>query len=88
MVNEGLISYYYHQGCASNLPRGGQPSVKVLRGGVELHDFGLRRVRLQDFRREAPEIGAEGAVLENFCDFSKKLSLKNAIKNENLGVWG
>ena len=34
--------------------------------GVELHDFGLRGVRLQDFRREAPENGAEGAVLENF----------------------
>ena len=63
--------------------------MKSLRGGVELHDFGLRGgVRLQDFRREAPEIGAEGAVLENFCDFSKKLSLKNAIKSENLGVWG
>ena len=40
------------------------------------------------FGREAPENGAEGAVLENFCDFSKKLSLKNAIKSENLGVWG
>ena len=54
-----------------------------------MHDFGLRGgVRLQDFRREAPENGAEGAVLENFCDFSKKLSLKNAIKSENLGVWG
>ena len=77
------------QGCLSRFPRGGQLSVKVLRGGVELHDFGLRGgVRLQDFRREAPENGAEGAVLENFCDFSKKLSLKNAIKSENLGVWG
>ena len=38
------------------------------------------------FGREMPENGAEGAVLENFCDFSKKLSLKNAIKTENLGV--
>ena len=62
--------------------------MKSLRGGVELHDFGLRGGRLQDFRREAPENGAEGAVLENFCDFSKKLSLKNAINSENLGVWG
>ena len=53
-----------------------------------MHDFGLRGVRLQDFRREAPENGAEGAVLENFFDFSEKLSLKNAIKIKNLGVWG
>ena len=66
---------------------GGQPSVKALRG-VRLHDFGLRGVRLQDFRREAPEIGAEGAVLENFWRFFEKLLLRNAIKSENLGVWG
>ena len=71
------------------LSEGGSTFRESPEGGVELHDFGLRGgVRLQDFRREAPEIGAEGAVLENFCDFSKKLSLKNAIKSENLGVWG
>ena len=61
-------------------PEGGGLSCTILASGGG--------VRLQDFRREAPEIGAEGAVLENFCDFSKKLSLKNAIKSENLGVWG
>ena len=60
-------------------PEGGGLSCTILASGG---------VRLQDFRREAPENGAEGAVLENFCDFSKKLSLKNAIKSENLGVWG
>ena len=43
-------------------------------------------LELQVFECEAPENGAEGAVLENFYDFSKKLSLKNAIKSENLGV--
>ena len=71
------------------LSEGGQPSVKSLRGG-RVAPFWPRGggFRLQDFRREAPENGAEGAVLENFCDFSKKLSLKNAIKSENLGVWG
>ena len=57
-------------------------------GGLSCTILASGGVRLQDFRREAPEIGAEGAVLENFCDFSKKLSLKNAIKSENLGVWG
>ena len=44
--------------------------------------------RLQDFRREAPENGAESAVLENFTDFSENLFIKNEIKSENLGVWG
>ena len=43
---------------------------------------------MQDFRREAPENGAEGVVLEYFCDFSENLFLKNEIKCENLGVWG
>ena len=62
-------------------------SVNFLRGD-SVARFWPQGVRLQDFRREAPENGAEGAVLENFCDFSKKLSLKNAIKSENLGVWG
>ena len=37
-------------------------------------------VELQIFGREAPENGAEGAVLENFSDFSEKLFLRNAIK--------
>ena len=54
------------------ISEGGQPSVKVLSGG-ELHDFGLRGVRLQDFRRKAPENGAEGAFLENF---SKNCSIE------------
>ena len=40
------------------------------------------------FGREAPENGAEGAVLENFSDFSENLFLKNEIKSKNLGVWG
>ena len=43
-------------------------------------------VRFQDFRFEAPENGAEGAVLEIFFDFSEKLSLKNAIKIKNFGA--
>ena len=37
------------------------------------------------FGREAPEkgvFGAEGAVLENFSNFSKKLLKKNAIKSD------
>ena len=33
------------------------------------------------FGREAPENGAEGAVLENFSDFSENLFLKNEIKS-------
>ena len=44
--------------------------------------------RLQDFRRKVPEISAEGAVLENFCEFLGKLFLKKAIKTKNLGKWG
>ena len=44
--------------------------------------------RLQHFQREAPENSAEGAVLENFGDFSKKLSFKNAIKSDNLRIRG
>ena len=57
-------------------------------GGFDCTILASGGVRLQDFRREAPEIGAEGAVLENFCDFSEKLLLKNEGKSENLGVWG
>ena len=30
----------------------------------------------------------EGAVLENFCDFSEKLFRKNEIKSENLSIMG
>ena len=56
--------------------------------GVRLHDYSLRGgVRLQDFRHEAPENGAEFAVLEFFFDFSKKLLLKSTAKSKNLGVW-
>ena len=40
------------------------------------------------FGYEAPENGAKGAVLENFLRFFEKLLLRNAIKSENLGVWG
>ena len=70
------------------LSEGGQPSAKSLRGGSIARFWHQGGGRLQDFWREALENGAEGAVLENFCDFSKKLSLKNAIKTENLGVRG
>ena len=35
---------------------------------------------------EHPKFGAEGAVLENFSDFSGKLLLKNAIKSEDSGI--
>ena len=50
-------------------------SENFLRGG-RLHDFGLRGGRLQEFRLEVPENGTEGAVLENFADFSENLFLK------------
>ena len=40
------------------------------------------------FGRETPEYCAEGAILENFTDFSENLFLKNEIKRKNLGVWG
>ena len=56
--------------------------------GVRLRNVGLRGISLQDFRREAPEIGAEGAILENVCNFLEILFLKNAIKSESLGTWG
>ena len=36
----------------------------------------------------SPGRAPQGTVLEFFFDFSEKLSLKNAIKSENLGVWG
>ena len=38
--------------------------------------------------RTARFSGAEGAVLENFRDFSEKLFVKNEMKSENLGIWG
>ena len=41
-----------------------------------------------DFRREAPENGAEGAVSDNFTDFSENFFLKNEIKSESLVVLG
>ena len=72
----------YNQGCPWYFPKISEG------GGVELHDFALGGVRLQVFQREAPENGADGAVLEFFFDFSEKLSLKNAIKIKNLVVWG
>ena len=40
------------------------------------------------FGREAPENGAEGAVLENFSNFFEKLFLTNDIKSENLDTLG
>ena len=57
--------------------------------GGPLSDFGLRGVSIAGFRptgdfgckifgREAPENGAEGAVLEKFCVFS----LKNAFLDQ------
>ena len=42
----------------------------------------------QDFGREAPKFGAEGAVLENFSDFSEKFFPKNATKGKNCGING
>ena len=68
--------------------RGGSTFREIPQGGFDCTILASGGVRLQDFRREAPEIGAEGAVLENFCDFSEKLLLKNEGKSENLGVWG
>ena len=41
-----------------------------------MHDFGLSWVRLQDFRREAPENDVEGAISENFGDFLANFALK------------
>ena len=45
---------------------------------------------MQDFRLEAPENGAKGAVLEHLCDFSTKLFLKNGIwnKKQKIGHMG
>ena len=79
-----------NQGCATRFPRGGGSTFREIPqgGGFDCTILASGGVRLQDFRREAPEIGAEGAVLENFCDFSEKLLLKNEGKSENLGVWG
>ena len=55
------------------LSEGGQPSVKSLRGGSIARFWPQGGGRLQDFRREAPEIGAEGAVLENFFAIFRKI---------------
>ena len=44
---------------------------KFSKGGTIARVF-PHGVRLQDFRREAPENGAEDPVLENFLRFSKK----------------
>ena len=68
----------------------------TFRGGLHFPFF-ARRVWIARFRpqggldskmfgREAPENGAEGAVLENFRDFSEKLFLKNEIKSKNSGI--
>ena len=54
---------------------GGQPSVKSLRGG-SIARFWPQGGSIARFRREAPENGAEGAVLENFERFFEKLLLK------------
>ena len=35
---------------------------------------------------ETPENNAVGVILENFNDFSEKLSLRNALKRKNLGI--
>ena len=43
---------------------------------------------MQAFGRELPENAAKDAVLESFSNFSEKLYLINAIKSENLGIWG
>ena len=58
-------------------------------GGFRAPFFGFFRVRgggsSAFFGREAPEkgfFGAEGAVLEKFSDFLKKLLKKNAIKSD------
>ena len=51
-----------------------------LASGGTIARFWPQGGRLQDFRRKAPENGAEGAVIEIFIDFSEKLSLKNAKK--------
>ena len=56
-----------------------------LQGGLLAHFSGLRGEWSAFFGREAPEkgfFGAEGAVLENFSDFLKKLLKKNAIKSD------
>ena len=50
--------------------KGGNTFRKFPRGeGGRLHDFGLKRF-------DCKISGAEGAVLDNVCDVSKKWSLK------------
>ena len=40
------------------------------------------------FVLEVSKNSSEGAVLENFRDFSEKLFLKNIMISESLSIWG
>ena len=58
--------------------------------GGHTHDFGQvgGGVDCKVFVPEATENGPEGAVIENFCNFSEMLFLITAIKNKNFDTWG
>ena len=73
MLDGFIPRFFYH------LPRGVHFPI-LAQGGFRLQLFGLRGgVSVASFfGREAPENGAEGAVLENFCVFS----LKNAFLDQ------
>ena len=74
---------YLTQGCPQYFPTPVSLS-EIFSGAGTIALFCPQGAQLQDFRHELPEKGAEGSVLENFCDFSKKLFLKNAIKSK---IW-
>ena len=79
MVGEGAPSDEFNGGALGGLP----PNIRRIVLNLSPQYFGDWG---QDFGREAPKFGAEGAVLENLSDFSGKLFLKNAIKSKKCGI--
>ena len=67
---------------------GGLPSQYLAHSTEPVPPIFWRLGRGQDFGREAPELGAEGALLENFSNFSEKFFPKNATKSKNCGING
>ena len=53
-----------------------------------LQDLASEGVEEQIFRREAPESGAEGAVLENSIDFQENCFFIKRNKSKNLDIFG
>ena len=60
------------------IPEGGRVAGFWHEGGLSCKVLG----------REAPENGAESAMLESFSDFLVKLLLKNSIKSKKMGMLG